>query len=328
MPVPDLHNLGGRHIFLTGGTGAVGRTLLDYLDRCWAASDGFHVTVLTRDAAGFTVRHPVQATRPWLTLVNGDLSDLPPLPVGVTDVVHAAADTHIGQGRVAWIDQIVGGTRALLDASRAAGADRFLLVSSGAVYGPQPPVIPRLGEDYAGAPDTLLTGSTYGQAKRVAEQLCTIFHAEYGLSTVIARLFAFGSVHIPRDGRYALGSFIRDALSDDDAPIRIAGDGTAVRSYLNGDDMAHALITALCLGTPGQAYNVGSEAPVTIAELARRVRDRLSPERNVDILGAAGDGQRSLYVPDVTRIAALGAASQTDLDTVIDDAAGRSVSRA
>ena len=328
MPVPDLHDLGGRHIFLTGGTGAVGRTLLDYLDQCRAVGDGFHVTVLTRDAAGFAARHPVQAALPWLTLVNGDLGALPALPVGVTDVVHAAADAHIGQGRVAWIDQIVGGTRALLDASRAAGADRFLLVSSGAVYGPQPPSIPRLREDYIGAPDTLLTGSTYGQAKRVAEQLCTIFHAEYGLSTVIARLFAFGSAHIPRDGRYALGSFIRDALSDDDAPIRIAGDGTAVRSYLSGHDMAHALITALCLGTPGQAYNVGSEAPVTIAELARRVRDRLSPGRDVEILGAAGDGQRSLYVPDVTRIAALGAASQTDLDAVIDDAAGHYVSRA
>jgi nucleoside-diphosphate-sugar epimerase len=325
MPVPDLHGLGGRHIFLTGGTGAVGRTLIDYLDQCRPANDTFHVTVLTRDAAGFAARHPMQAARPWLTLVKGDLGALPTLPVGVTDVVHAAADTHVGQGRVAWIDQIVGGTRALLDASRAAGVNRFLLVSSGAVYGPQPPSVPRLREDYIGAPDTLLAGSTYGQAKRVAEQLCTVFHAEYGLSTVIARLFAFGSVHIPRDGRYALGSFIRDALSDDDAPIRIAGDGTAVRSYLNGHDMAHALVTALCMGAPGQAYNVGSQAPVTIAELARRVRDRLSPGRDVKILGTAGDGQRSIYVPDVTGIAALGAASQTDLDAVIDDAAGRSI---
>ena len=325
MPATDAHDLDGRHIFLTGGTGAVGRTLLDYLDRSRTAGGAFRVTVLTRDAAGFADRHPMQAGYPWLTLVEGDLATLPALPADVTDVVHGAADTHIGQGRAAWIDQIVGGTRALLDASRAAGVDRFLLLSSGAVYGPQPSSLPRLREDFSGAPDPLLAGSTYGQAKRLAEQLSTIFHAEYGLSTVIARLFAFGSVHIPRDGRYALGSFIRDALADGDAPIRVAGDGTAVRSYLNGQDMAHALVTALCAGVAGQAYNIGSQDPVTIAELAERVRDRLSPERDVEILGAAGDGQRSLYVPDVTRIAALGAASRTDLDAVIDDAAGRSV---
>ncbi|MFX7586092.1 hypothetical protein ABTK07_19320, partial [Acinetobacter baumannii] len=91
-----------------GGTGSVGRTLLDYLDRCHAAYGRMHVTVLTRDADAFVSRHPMQARRRWLTLVGGSLSALQPLSDDVTDVIHAAADTHMGSGRADWVDQIVG----------------------------------------------------------------------------------------------------------------------------------------------------------------------------------------------------------------------------
>jgi len=317
-----VHDLFDRHVFLTGGTGSVGRTLLDYLDRCFDAHGGLRVTVLTRDATAFAKHYPAQAQRPWLELVEGSLARLPSLPTGTTDVIHAAADTHLGSGHAGWIDQIVGGTQGLLEAAAQARAGRFLLVSSGAIYGPQPASLVHMSEDYPGAPDPMLPGSTYGQAKRAAEQLCTIACHEQGLQTIVARLFAFGSAHMPRDERYALGSFVRDALADDDAPIRIAGDGSAVRSYLGGHDMAHALVTALTIGCPGTAYNVGSDTPVGIKDLAERVRDRLSPRREVVILGAASNGQRSRYVPDVQRIVALGAAARTDLDQVIDEVAG------
>ena len=316
------HDLRGRHIFLTGGTGCVGRTLLDYLACCEAAYGGLRVSVLTRNAQAFRARYPVQKQYLWLTTIDGSLSNLPDLAEDTTDVIHAAADTHLNIGYAAWIDQIVNGTRTLLDASFRAGVQRFLLVSSGAVYGPQPVSLSHINEDYRGAPDSLLPGSTYGQAKRVAEQLCTIAKHEHGLETVIARLFAFGSVHLPHDGRYALGSFVRDALACGSGPIKVAGDGSAVRSYLDGRAMAHALVVALVSGKAGSAYNVGSEEAVTIAELAKFVRDRLSPDREIVILGAADNTQRSRCVPDVSRIAKLGAASRSDLGAVVSDVAG------
>lgn len=318
MSVADAHDLAGRQFFLTGGTGAVGRTLLDYLDHC---TGNFTVAVLTRDPDAFRMRYPQQANLPWLSLIEGSLAALPSLPSGTTDVIHAAADTHLSVGRAAWIEQIAGGTATLLNAAQGIGG-RFLLVSSGAVYGPQPADLSHIPETYRGAPDTLLPGSTYGQAKRVAEQLCTIAYHESGLQTVIARLFAFGSAHIPRDGRYALGDFVRDAMASDNGPIRIAGDGQAVRSYLGARDMAHALVTAIVHGESGEAYNVGSAEAFTIAELATHIRDHLSPGREIVIEGGASNSQRSRYVPDVERLGALGAATWTDLGQVIDDTAG------
>lgn len=327
IPPADTHNLAGRHILLTGGTGSVGRTLIDYLAQCEMVFGQLRVTVLTRDPDAFVTRHPAQANHPWLSLLCGNLMDLPPLPGDISDVVHAAADVHFDTAYASWIDQIVGGTQALLEQSMKAGVARFLLLSSGAIYGPQPDSVVRIAEDYPGAPNPLLRSSTYGQAKRVAEQLCTIFHHEQGLETVVARLFAFGSTHTPRNGPYALGNFVRDALAAIDAPITVEGDGRAVRSYLGGRDMAHALVAALTAGVPGRAYNVGSEEAITVAELARHVAARLSPGRMVAISGASGDGQRSRYVPDVARIAALGAARRTDLDAVIDAVAGVAATR-
>ena len=56
-------------------------------------------------------------------------------------------------------DTIVEGTRRALEFARQSGARKFLLASSGAVYGRQPPEMTHLPEDYSGGPDTGETGS-------------------------------------------------------------------------------------------------------------------------------------------------------------------------
>lgn len=308
--------LTGRRLFITGGTGFVGRTLLDYLMDWQAKTEQvFDVSVLSRDPINFLAKYPQYYGRSWLRFVAGSLKELPP-PAPYTDVIHAAADTHL-QGQAAqWIDQIVNGTAAVLDFAVKSGATRFLHTSSGAVYGPQPESLVELPEDYCGAPTTALISSTYGQAKRVAEQLCTVYFHEHGLQTINARCFAFSGKHMPLDGPYALGNFIRDALHGD--AIRVKGDGTAVRSYLDGEDMAQWLMGLLQEGSPGEAYNIGSDQEVTMQELAQKVAQLLAPGKAVIIENAQPQNlHRSRYVPSIQKVKRLGLTVRHDLNQAI-----------
>lgn len=309
-------------IFLTGGTGFIGRALL----RTWlsvALSGGAvpWVTVLSRDPTSFLLRYPEYQHLPWLSFHRGDICDPSSLPWGgrFTHVLHAAADSTPGNHLppLARFQQIVEGTRNILELAATVGARRFLLTSSGGVYGPQPSDVATLAEDWPGSPDLRNPANAYSLGKRAAEHLCALYQDAYGLEVVIARCFAFVGRDLPLDAHFAIGNFIRDALGHD--AIEVAGDGSPLRTYLDQDDLAHWLLTLLARGRAGEIYNVGSDEVVSIAELAYRVRDLLAPDKPVLIRGQRQDGQgRNRYVPDIRKAQAeLGLGVTIPLDEAI-----------
>jgi dTDP-glucose 4,6-dehydratase len=198
-------------------------------------------------------------------------------------------------------DQIVEGTRQVLDLSVSRGATRILFASSGGVYGRQPSELYAIPEDYVGMPDPLSPEQVYGVAKRTAEHLCALYAEKYGLEIVIARCFAFAGQDLPLDVHFAIGNFIRDALWENE--IIVKGNGTAVRSYLDQRDLARWLLALLHEGRPGEAYNVGSDQPISIGDLAHLVRDLVSPGKAVRVLGKPVDNaERNRYVPNINKI--------------------------
>lgn len=292
----------GANLFVTGATGFLGQWLLAVLLRANATRGlELQVTALTRAPKRFAARCPDLAGDPAVTLVQGDVRFFD-FPKGrFTHLIHAATDTSAAADAqpLVLMDAIVDGTRRALTFAQFAGIRKVLFTSSGAVYGPQPAELERLAESHGGAPATTDRRAVYGQSKRLAEQMMTAYHTEFGLDTKIARCFAFVGPGMAVDGHFAIGNFIRDAVAG--GPIRIGGDGTPIRSYLYAGDAAAWLLRILAAGEPGTAYNVGSDEGVTIAELAHRVNDALGGGAEVSIAGQPGTGLRNRYLPDVAR---------------------------
>lgn len=313
-------------ILLTGGTGFFGKALLYHsAGQEQKGQEVPGVTLLTRNPNRFEAKYPELVAHQWLQLVQGDVCNPDSLPRGqaFTHVLHAATDSTNGPqlSPLERYDQIVNGTRHVLDLSVASGASRFLLTSSGGVYGPQPSDKERIPEDYLGIPDPLNPSNAYSVAKRAAEHLCALHADEYGIEIVVARCFAFVGQDLPLDVHFAIGNFIRDALWADE--IVVNGDGTPIRSYLDQRDLARWLLALLHEGKAGEAYNVGSDQAISIADLAHLVRDLVSPDKQVRILGKAVDNaERNRYVPDISKIGSdLGLRPSFSLEQSILDAA-------
>jgi dTDP-glucose 4,6-dehydratase len=293
------------YIFVTGGTGFFGRSLLRFLVS--QTSRGVappNLVVLSRSPSSFLRKHPEFSGLEWLRCHAGDILDPNSLPVGerFTHILHAATDSTLGpelSPRVHF-QQIHDGTRNALDLAISSGSKRFLLTSSGAICGPQPQDEESLSEDSVIHLSVNSADNAYGLGKLAAEHLCALYADEFGLETIVARCFAFVGPDLPLDVHFAIGNFVRDALWADEIVVR--GDGSPLRTYLDQDDLANWLLTLLEKGRPGEAYNVGSDEVVSIADLAHLVRDLIAPNKPVRILGTDDPSHaRNRYVPDIAK---------------------------
>ena len=277
-------------VFVTGGTGFFGKSILDYLKRHPDFRAGDEWTILSRDPERFKARNSALLDHGRkIGFVAGDVRDF--RTEGAYDeIIHAATAAVTTLADEEMTSTIVDGTRHVLEFAKTCGAKKILLTSSGAVYGPRTAAV--------GEAETCRPVTAYGKGKLEAERMC----AASGLDAKIARCFAFVGPHLNRDIHYAVGNFIRDSLAD--APIVIRGDGTPRRSYLYADDLVEWLFAILDRGVSGRPYNVGSPEGMSIRRVAERVRTALERGNAIRVLGVPTPGVApSVYVPEVARAA-------------------------
>ena len=268
----EWSDLRAARVLLTGATGFVGSWLLETLVHASDALDlGVHVTVLAREPHAFGARFPRLAASDCVHVQAGDVRSADLRGIAPSHLVHcaSAATPRVNAeepGQV--VDLIERGTANMLAVAERSRGARFLQVSSGSVYGPQPASLTRLDEGFAGGANPDDSAQRFGAAKRRAEQRGEASVAR-GVGFVSARLFALIGPRLPLDGTFAIGNFLGDAIAG--RPIRLTGDGTPLRSWMHAADMAAWCWTLLVRGRAGVAYNVGSEETLSIWDAASRV---------------------------------------------------------
>ncbi|MGJ7571738.1 NAD-dependent epimerase/dehydratase family protein [Variovorax sp. RB2P76] len=298
LTTPDTWEaLRRQSVFITGGTGFVGKWLLEALlhaDRSLGL--GMGISVLTRSPDAFAVASPHLARASAVELVRGDILDLPQPTRPYTFVIHAALPVATLHDSLANLETLAAaGTQGICRFSAASGARRLLHVSSGAVYPPSDGPAP-MPED-RGWPKDPGAANVYARAKRQSEAV--VNEGDWPFEAVIARCFAFSGPYLLASSGVALAGFMERAIEG--RPLIIQGTGQAVRTYQYASDMARWLLTCLVHGAKGSSYNVGSNEPVTILELARTV-GRLAGNVEVRVEGRATEGLAgSFYIPDTQR---------------------------
>ena len=276
--VEAINQLDGSRVLITGGTGFVGKWLIETAKiACDNGATKFEIIVPTRDILASHVRETKEIGFENLSLVQGDLLT-DSLDIGKIDaIVHAAtpASATLNESNPGEMTRI--NTQSMQTALKfAENKAPFLFTSSGAVYGNQPQSVAHISE-MQHKPYSELT-SAYAKGKQLAESMCLQAAEEGACTTVIARLFAFSGHYLPRNTHFAIGNFVQNVI--DRKPIHINSDGQARRSYLYGADMAIWLWSALTKRSSPHPLHIGSEHSVSILELAQAVARVSTTELN------------------------------------------------
>lgn len=290
-------------IFITGGTGFFGLWLLEsfvFINRKLGLNA--KLILLTRNKTSFIGKYPFVKNYSEISYIEGDILNFKfPEELSIDYIIHAATEASVKlnvEQPLIMLDTIVNGTRNVLDLAKLKKIKSMLFVSSGAVYGVQPSELTHIDEEYTGSPSTNISSSAYGEGKRVAELLSTIYSND-GLNVKFARCFAFVGPYLPLNGAFALGNFINNFLKNED--ILIEGDGTPFRSYLYSSDLSIWLWTILFRGEKNRFYNVGSDEDINIEKLAHIVASLKITSLNVNCKLEKSNQAIQRYVPNISR---------------------------
>lgn len=311
-----------KQALITGGAGFIGSHLAGRLKEQGR-------TILLVDDLSTGIRSNIEALLDdQCSLIESDMSQVlcdSTLLRGVDEIYHLAATVGVKRtvdDPLGMIRNNIDQTRQVLHAAARAGAT-VLIASSSEVYGKCPQLPLRENMDIVYGPTTA-SRWTYGLTKALDERMAIDFGRRFGLQAVIVRLFNTIGPRQVGDYGMVVPRFIARAIAEE--PIEVYGDGTQIRTFCDVRDVTEAMIRLMA--TPqsyGQIFNLGTDCPVSINQLAHRVLDlsgssagyRLVPYEQVY---GSGFEDPSARLPDLDKISQMiGFSPQYSLDETLTE---------
>jgi len=276
-----------QRVLVTGGTGMIGRFLVDLL-----LQRGAIVRIASLD-------QPSRA-HPAAEFVRADLTDMAACASacdGMDYVFHLAGvkgSPKMTQERPAsFFVPVLRFNTNMMEAARLAKAKWYLYTSTVGVY--QPAEILREDDVWKTFPSPNDWFS--GWAKRMGELQAEAYRQEYGWESF--SIVRPANVYGPYDNfdvstGMVIPSLIRRAV-DGENPLRVWGDGTPVRDFIHARDVARGMIFAV-EHQISEPLNLGSGTGASIKQVVDHIVANLDhkPEIVWDPSKPAGDNKRIL----------------------------------
>ena len=163
----------------------------------------------------------------------------------------------------------------LIEACRAAGTGKLLVLGTICAYPKFCPVPFREDDLWAGYPEE--TNAPYGIAKKALLVQLQAYRQEYGTRGVYVlpvNLYGPGD-HLDPMNNHVIPALIRkflEAWAKDAPEVELWGTGAASREFLYVQDAAEAICAAMARYEDPDPVNLGTGAEITIADLARRIQ--------------------------------------------------------
>lgn len=312
--------LSGAHILVTGASGFLGSNLLRTLLLLYQeglVSHPLKVSALVRDVNRAKDRLSDLISIDHLHFIEWDLCEILTFDLGSPDyIIHAASQASPKLYQADPIGTILPNTQGTISLLKACpNVRRFLYISSAEVYGP-PSTNSQIGETNFGPIDPTNLRFFYSESKRLGESICTAWHHQLGLHSIVVRLFhTYGPGIQSNDGR-VFADFAYSVAHN--KPLRITSDGTARRAFCYSSDAITGIFTALLRGQPAQAYNLGNpDSEVSILELAQMLKQEFSSYTSTIELSPCSPGYLpssvNSVIPNIDRLKSIGWTPQIDI---------------
>jgi len=262
-----------KKILVTGGAGMIGSNIVKKL-----SVKGAEITVLDNLSAypfdylhEYGVKHIKNVNFVNVNVTNKKIVDK--LIKNMDIVIHAAALADVGacvRNPVLEHKMNVSSTSNILAACKNHNLEKFIFISSAAVYG--------IGKGKVFKEDQpCFPISNYALSKFWGEQQSRLYYELYGLPTTSLRFFSvYGSPQVPKKGSHSWCVAIFGMLAKKQKPITVFGDGNQIRDFTHVKDIAEAVVLSTDKkSTNGKFLNVGTGKPTTINTIVKKTFGRI-----------------------------------------------------
>lgn len=287
----------GKKVLVTGGTGLIGRPLVEML-----IAAGAEVTVVSLD-------DPSRAPK-GSTFIKADLREFASCMDACKDqqIVFQLAGVKGSPAMTAkrpasFFVPTMQFSINMMEAARRSGAERFLFTSSVGVYQPADVFF----EDDVWKTFPSPNDRFAGWAKRMGELQAESYKIEYGWDKI--SIVRPANVYGPYDNfdpenAMVIPSLIR-RVCEGERPLTVWGDGSPIRDFIYAKDCARGMMLAVEKGI-NEPINLGSGTGITIKQVAEMVAKH-APGGAADLVWDTekpkGDAKRLM---DMTRASGYG----------------------